>query len=105
METVQQNGRFTLFSSKFLSIYSILYAWNPLELLESPLPLEFSKTPIKSWNPLELFESPKHMEFSETPINSWNLLEPNETIWNGTLLKSLKPHGTQWSPLEPHITS
>ena len=25
METVQQNGRFTLFSSKFLSIYSILY--------------------------------------------------------------------------------
>ena len=28
METVQQNGRFTLFSSKFLSIYSILYAHN-----------------------------------------------------------------------------
>ena len=27
METVQQNGRFTLFSSKFLSIYSILYAY------------------------------------------------------------------------------
>ena len=26
METVQQNGRFTLFSIKFLSIYSILYA-------------------------------------------------------------------------------
>ena len=26
METVQQNDRFTLFSSKFLSIYSILYA-------------------------------------------------------------------------------
>ena len=26
METVQQNGRFTLFSSKFLSIYPILYA-------------------------------------------------------------------------------
>ena len=26
METVQQNGRFTLFSSKFLSIHSILYA-------------------------------------------------------------------------------
>ena len=25
METVQQNGRFTLFSIKFLSIYSILY--------------------------------------------------------------------------------
>ena len=25
METVHQNGRFTLFSSKFLSIYSILY--------------------------------------------------------------------------------
>ena len=25
MEIVQQNGRFTLFSSKFLSIYSILY--------------------------------------------------------------------------------
>ena len=25
METVQQNGRFTLFSSKFLSMYSILY--------------------------------------------------------------------------------
>ena len=25
METVQQNGRSTLFSSKFLSIYSILY--------------------------------------------------------------------------------
>jgi len=25
METVQQNGRFTFFSSKFLSIYSILY--------------------------------------------------------------------------------
>ena len=25
METVQQNGRFTLFSSKFLSIHSILY--------------------------------------------------------------------------------
>jgi len=30
METVQQNGRFTLFSSKFLSIYSILYAYLPL---------------------------------------------------------------------------
>ena len=29
METVQQNGRFTLFSSKFLSIYSILYVYNP----------------------------------------------------------------------------
>ena len=28
METVQQNGRFTLFSSKFLSIYSILYVYN-----------------------------------------------------------------------------
>ena len=28
METVQQNGRFTLFSSKFLSIYSILYGCN-----------------------------------------------------------------------------
>ena len=27
METVQQNGRFTLFSIKFLSIYSILYAY------------------------------------------------------------------------------
>ena len=25
METVHQNGRITLFSSKFLSIYSILY--------------------------------------------------------------------------------
>ena len=34
METVQQNGRFTLFSSKFLSIYSILYGWNidPLQI-------------------------------------------------------------------------
>ena len=30
METVQQNGRFTLFSIKFLSIYSILYV-NSLE--------------------------------------------------------------------------
>ena len=32
METVQQNGRFTLFSSKFLSIYSIIYvqkSWWP----------------------------------------------------------------------------
>ena len=29
METVQQNGRFTLFSSKFLSIYSILYGHIP----------------------------------------------------------------------------
>jgi len=29
METVQQNGRFTLFSSKFLSIYSILYVGKP----------------------------------------------------------------------------
>ena len=27
METVQQNGPFTLFSSKFLSIYSILYGF------------------------------------------------------------------------------
>ena len=27
METVQQNGRFTLFSIKFLSIYSILYGY------------------------------------------------------------------------------
>ena len=27
METVQQNGRFTLFSSKFHSIYSIFYVW------------------------------------------------------------------------------
>ena len=32
METIQKNGRFTLFSSKFLSIYSILYDYklNPL---------------------------------------------------------------------------
>ena len=30
METVQQNGRFTLFSSKFLSIYSILYGKKPI---------------------------------------------------------------------------
>jgi len=30
METVQQNGRFTLFSSKFPSnIYSILFGGNP----------------------------------------------------------------------------
>ena len=29
METVQQNGRFTLFSSKFLSMYSILYVSHP----------------------------------------------------------------------------
>ena len=30
METVQQNGRFTLFSSKFPSnIYSILYGFTP----------------------------------------------------------------------------
>ena len=28
METVQQNGRFTLFSSKFLSIYFILYVFH-----------------------------------------------------------------------------
>ena len=33
METVQQNGRFTLFSSKFPSnIYSILFAWNTAKL-------------------------------------------------------------------------
>ena len=32
METVQQNGRFTLFSSKFPSIYSILYAYGPEHL-------------------------------------------------------------------------
>ena len=32
METVQQNGRFTLFSSKFLSIYSILYDYRLVEL-------------------------------------------------------------------------
>ena len=38
METVQQNGRFTLFSSKFLSIYSILYAKNiPVGLSSSPI--------------------------------------------------------------------
>jgi len=29
METVQQNGCFTLFSNKFLSIYSILYGCRP----------------------------------------------------------------------------
>ena len=35
METVQQNGRFTLFSSKFLSIYSILYGLHcPYRFLE-----------------------------------------------------------------------
>ena len=34
METVQQNGRFTLFSSKFLSIYSILYAYNIIFFLD-----------------------------------------------------------------------
>ena len=33
METVQQNGRFTLFSSKFLSIYSILYDYNFFSIL------------------------------------------------------------------------
>ena len=33
METVQQNGRFTLFSSKFLTIYSILYDWTFYEPL------------------------------------------------------------------------
>ena len=33
METVQQNGRFTIFSSKFPSnIYSILVAWESLSL-------------------------------------------------------------------------
>ena len=33
METVQQNGRFTLFSFKFLSIYSILYVFTPKHFL------------------------------------------------------------------------
>ena len=32
METVQQNGRFTLFSSKFLSIYILFSLQNPILL-------------------------------------------------------------------------
>ena len=37
METVQQNGRFTLFSSKFPSdIYSILYAYTALQIMHHP---------------------------------------------------------------------
>ena len=35
METVQQNGRFTLFSSKFLSIYSILYEFKFVALFHN----------------------------------------------------------------------
>ena len=35
METVQQNGRFTLFSSNFLSIYSILYVSVPCAVLSN----------------------------------------------------------------------
>ena len=37
METVQQNGRFTLFSSKFLSnIYSILFAYTAMKIMHHP---------------------------------------------------------------------
>ena len=43
METVQQNGRFTLFSSKFLSIYSILYGSSSLKTgVKLPIKLWFS---------------------------------------------------------------
>ena len=42
METVQQNGRFTLFSSKFLSIHSILYAYTMFILVYS-----LKSTPFK----------------------------------------------------------
>ena len=38
METVQQNGRFTLFSSKFhFNIYSILFAYIPCKLYNYPI--------------------------------------------------------------------
>ena len=47
METVQQNGRFTLFSGKFLSIYSILYAYN-ISDLKNPDIFETWWTPILS---------------------------------------------------------
>ena len=43
METVQQNGRFTLFSSKFLSICSILYGCSILFIL---VPWSLQKTLI-----------------------------------------------------------
>ena len=44
IETVQQNGRFTLFSSKFPSnIYSILYGQTPLPLFSLFLKFEASQ--------------------------------------------------------------
>ena len=48
METVQQNGRFTLFSSKFLSIYSILYAYNMIKLFG---------TYLMTYNMIKLFRT------------------------------------------------
>ena len=38
METVNQNGRFTLFSIKFLSIYSILYVFGASLALDEDSP-------------------------------------------------------------------
>ena len=51
METVQQNGRFTLFSNKFLSIYSILYGRNPVDSSRNTVgwsrnPVGWSRDPI-----------------------------------------------------------
>ena len=47
METVQQNGRFTLFSSKFPSnVYSILFGWDTFlikKMLEYQLLIEKSQ--------------------------------------------------------------
>ena len=73
METVQQNGRFTLFSSKFLSIYSILYAFNPRKALSCapsapPPPLVFIKPLIHYTLKFQVIFFIKHL-YSAFPLS------------------------------------
>ena len=78
METVQQNGRFTLFSSKFISIYSILYAYRPLLLFNSP---------IDAYEPGDIRW--RYLFFS---IKNLDAYEPGDTRWRHTELWTMYIH-------------
>ena len=68
METVQQNGRFTLFSSKFPSnIYSILYGFERRICAQTQDLQIFKKFYMCQMNPKEI---PQHCILSSTTLHS-----------------------------------
>ena len=89
METVQQNGRFTLFSIKFLSIYSILYGsimnWTCHSLIGRSIEITLTVSLMKIFmNKSHVFKTKSNSKFS---LKFWenkdNKIQPFDNFLSG----------------------